>query len=207
MRRDILRPGLIKAGRLIVVLMLTVFGAMAAAGTAHADHNNGGVTGTSFVDGADALTDDWGDHYAELGNSLCNGCADSNNTDLVIMWQAILYAEGLLPKSGIDGQFGPSTEAATRTWQGRHQIGVDGSVGNQTWTKADDSLEWVTSNIVRYQGWNQSGTVDFLRGSATNHNGAYQLLGAEPNGVGNDSASFSNSSHRIQFYSETLSVS
>lgn len=207
MRRDILRSGLVKAGRFIVVLTLTVFGAMTAVGTAHADHNNGGVSGTSFVDGDGALTDDWGDQYGELGNSLCNGCADSNNTDLVMMWQAILFAEGLLPKSGIDGQFGPRTESATRSWQDRYDIRIDGSVGNQTWTRADDMLEWVSSNILHYEGRNQSGTVTFYRGSETNHNGAYQLVGAAPNYAGTDSASFSNSSHRIHFYSETLRVS
>lgn len=208
MRRTIfVRPGLAKAGRLIAVLTLAVFGATAGAGTAHADHNNGGAFGTSFVDGGDALTDDWGDHYGELGNSLCNGCADSYNTDLVMMWQAILFAEGFLAKSGIDGQFGPKTADATRLWQDRYGIGVDGRVGNQTWSKADDMLEWVSGNIVHYEGFNQSGTVTFYRGSDTNYDGAYRLVSAAPNNAGTAQASFSNSSHRIQFYSKTLSVS
>lgn len=48
---------------------------------------NSGAYGTTFVDGAGTLTDDFGDHFDELGHSLCNGCADSN-TDLVLMWQS-----------------------------------------------------------------------------------------------------------------------
>jgi peptidoglycan hydrolase-like protein with peptidoglycan-binding domain len=89
------------------------------AGTAAANPGNSGVDSPRLVDGFGAVTDDWGDHFSELGNSLCNGCADSFN---------------------IDGQFGPITANATWRWQERYQIGRDGQVGIQTWTRADDLL-------------------------------------------------------------------
>ncbi|GAA3018099.1 hypothetical protein GCM10020229_31740 [Kitasatospora albolonga] len=193
-----------RAGRLAAVLGLAVLGTAGLSGTAFA--GNGGADGNSFVDGGGALTDDWGDHYGELGHSLCNGCAHSKNTDLVLMWQAVLFADELLQKSDLDGQFGPRTEAATRKWQARYGVGVDGQVGNQTWSRADDMLEWGTPNTVLYINRYQ-GTVTFTRGDSGNLNGAYELFGAAPNGAGDASADFRSSGHRVQFYSRTVTVS
>lgn len=132
------------------------------------------------MDGSGNPTDDFGEQYGELGNSLCNGCPDSFNTDLVIMWQAILVADGKLALSQIDGQFGPVTASATRAWQTRWGIGIDGEVGNQTWSKADNGLYLFTGitgrQFVIYNG-DGSGEVVFYRGNENipNDGGAYQL--------------------------------
>lgn len=134
----------------------------------------------NFVDGGDALTDDWGDTYGELGNSICNGCADSRNNDLVYMWQAILMVEGLLGRDGLDGDFGPNTANATRAWQSRYWIGVDGRVGSGTWAKADDQLRWHQAPngqwSVRYVSTWTGYWLSFTRGSSDwQDGGAYSL--------------------------------
>jgi putative peptidoglycan binding protein len=189
--------------RTITALLSIVVGVLAFTGTAGAAPGNSGAYGTSFVDGADAVTDDWGDHFGELGNSLCNGCADSWNTDLVMMWQSILVSEGLLGTGDIDGQFGPRTASATRSWQTRYGIGIDGQVGTQTWSKADDFLYWRTGSELVYIGWN-GGEVVFFRGNenVNRDSGAYEMVYAlAPGGP----YRFFNTGTRIQFYSKTIS--
>ena len=167
--------------RLLTILCAVLVGVLGFSGTGAADPSNSGVSSASVVDGFDALTDDWGDHFSEIGNSLCNGCADSFNTDTVMMWQAILASEGFLRVSQIDGQFGPITANATRQWQTRYQIGVDGRVGNQTWTMADEWLRQVQvggQTYVRYDAVG-SGYVSFFRGNENAgglDGGAYELV-------------------------------
>ncbi|GAA1611621.1 hypothetical protein GCM10009789_77470 [Kribbella sancticallisti] len=179
------------------------------AGTAQAHHNTGAF-GSSFADGdLMTLADDWGDHFGELGNSLCYRCADSWNTDLVMMWQAILYAEDLLAKSGIDGQFGPATRDATKLWQDRYDLPVDGQVGPMTWDRADDGLNWMASGqAVGYRA-STGGWVYFERGESVTYNpydaGAYRLLSAV-NGS-RSRAWLDNSDHRIHFFKKTITVS
>lgn len=166
--------------RFLTVLCVVLAGVAGASGLASADAANSGVDSPTLVDGFDAVTDDWGDHFSDLGNSLCNGCPDSFNTDTVVMWQAILVSEGFLSVSQIDGQFGPNTANATRQWQTRYQIGVDGQVGNQTWTKADNGLQVRTLGFLTYVFYKARGEggVVFYRGNegiGTLDGGAYQL--------------------------------
>lgn len=192
--------------RRVLVALLTVAAALIVfTGTAAANPSNGGVFGSSFADGDGSLNDDWQDHRSELGNSLCYGCADSWNTDLVVLWQTILVSEELLPPSGIDGQFGPRTRDATKAYQSRYGLSVDGMVGNQTWSKADDFLYWQSAiNAVIYIGWN-GGNVVLQRGNefVTGDSGAFQLSSVRYPGPGNVIRLFFDGT-RIQFYSRTI---
>jgi hypothetical protein len=186
--------------RILAAVVLALVPVLAFSGTVQA--------ATTYVDGANTLTDDWGDHFDELGNSLCDGCADSNNTDLVLMWQAVLYSENYLNAADLDGYFGPRTDGATESWQSdAGGLQVDGWVGDQTWGRADGRLGWYTVNsdppihYVRYNAASGSGYVLFFRGSSsTRGDGDYRLLRAND---GSNTVTFSGSS-RIQYYSRTI---
>ncbi|MFJ9060120.1 hypothetical protein [Streptomyces sp. NPDC102409] len=57
--------------------MATGLALVTAVSPAHAAHAaNSGAYGTTFEDGDAAATDDFGDHFGELGNSLCRGCGE-----------------------------------------------------------------------------------------------------------------------------------
>jgi hypothetical protein len=93
-----------------------------------------------MVKGSGVVTDDWGDE----GTISRYSHAYSGATG---MWQAVLWADGAIEQDGttfdsgdIDCQFGPNTQAATRNWQSRHGVGVDGEVGPQTFGRADNNL-------------------------------------------------------------------
>ena len=164
---------------------------------------------TSFVDGGGAINDDWGDHDNELGGDLCQGCANSSNTDLVILWQSVLAAEGLLSHSGIDGSFGSGTKAATERWQERYGISSDGRVGPNTWDKADDRLTWTSTGVsLRYDGWGTSGKINFVRGNSAEGtpygDGSYTMYS-----VGDDDNSdgtYFTGSHHIYLKSRSLTA-
>jgi len=53
----------------------------------------------------------------------------STGLSAVARWQRII---GVNP----DGQFGPATTAATKSWQSSHGLTADGIVGPKSWTKA-----------------------------------------------------------------------
>jgi peptidoglycan hydrolase-like protein with peptidoglycan-binding domain len=71
-----------------------------------------------------------------------------NVGDLVIWAQEHLYGAGL--HIAIDGQFGPKTQSAVRSFQHRHGLSVTGVVNGLTW----DALDKVTPVNVR---WTQRG--------------------------------------------------
>ncbi|WP_164540545.1 peptidoglycan-binding domain-containing protein [Streptomyces abyssomicinicus] len=162
-----------------VTAMLTGLATALAVNPAHAAvHKNSGAYSASFVDGAGALTDDFGEQAGELGNSLCYGCGNSSGTDIVVLWQSILAAEDLLTLGQIDGDFGPATRDATKAWQTRYKLAADGMVGDATWSKADDRLRWLSSSRVSYAGSYESGAVVLHRGdpNLSQDDGAYMLV-------------------------------
>lgn len=152
---------------------------VAVAFPAAAQASNAGAYGTTFVDGADGLKDDFGDHANEVGD-LCSGCGNSQGNDLVALWQVILYSEGLLTMGQVDGYFGPTTKSATQAWQRRFGLDDDGRVGPSTWGAADDRLLWPTSSAVYlwYDAKGTSGHVALTRGDGANGEGAYDLQSA-----------------------------
>ncbi|SDN01710.1 Putative peptidoglycan binding domain-containing protein [Streptomyces sp. cf386] len=169
---------------------------------------NSGAYGTSFVDGAGGLTDDFGDHFSELGHSLCNGCADSN-TDIVLMWQAILAAEGLLGLSDIDGRFGSVTAAATKQWQSRYGLTADGWVGDGTWSAADNRMKWTGQEGQETATYDATGdgSISFERGNSYSYtdygdSGAYRITGMHRGSHGR----WFGGGTRIQFHSRTVTV-
>ncbi|MGH8791443.1 MAG: peptidoglycan-binding domain-containing protein [Stackebrandtia sp.] len=134
------RTALWAAAAVAVAAGATATGSLAYADTAEPES-------TSYVDGEGEWTDDFGDHLEEIGH-LCDQdttdgleCSKSSvDSDTVLLWQAILAAEGYLDVEHVNGDFGPETTKATQDYQNGHCLEVDGIVGEETWTKADDKL-------------------------------------------------------------------
>lgn len=152
---------------------------VASSGTARADESDILEYSGIYWDGAGDLDDDFADHFGEIG-TLCNGCANSQGTRTVGMWQTMLYAEGWLLRSGIDGYFGAQTEVSTRAFQRYYGLSVDGKVGPETWGEAADHLEWNSGRTqIFYEGLN--GVVYLERGNSAHGNpggnGRYRFQG------------------------------
>jgi len=145
--------------RIVAAATLTILAVGGIAGVAAADI---GTASTTVVDGEGSLLDDFSDHRSELGGDLCVGCANSGNTDLVVMWQSILVAEGFMTISQIDGQFGTATKNATINWQNRFALSDDGRVGADSWSSADDRLRDVEGGVY-YDAVVGTGRVTFSR--------------------------------------------
>ncbi|ADD41422.1 peptidoglycan-binding domain-containing protein [Stackebrandtia nassauensis] len=150
---------------------LIVGGVAGVAGLANADPT---AKSTTFVDGFGNINDDWSDNHREAG-VLCDGCDNSQGTDLVHLWQAILAADGYLTDEQIDGYFGPATAKATKQWKADRGLTANGRVGNGSWTLADDYLEPDPELGDEYPIYNgeTDGNVQF--GRATDATGAYRM--------------------------------
>jgi peptidoglycan hydrolase-like protein with peptidoglycan-binding domain len=77
---------------------------------------------------------DWRTHFQNLSGGASFGGdpsfgVDASTTRAV---QAALNAQGIQPPLAVDGQWGPNTEAAVRTFQTAHGLVVDGVPGPQT---------------------------------------------------------------------------
>ncbi|MFI1167948.1 peptidoglycan-binding protein [Streptomyces sp. NPDC020801] len=77
------------------------------------------------MEGRGALADDWRDEPRLVG-------AQTPRSDLVGLWQSVLWADGYLPRSRVDCTYDKATAEATRVWQSNHGLSADGIVGPVT---------------------------------------------------------------------------
>ncbi|SDK75148.1 peptidoglycan-binding domain-containing protein [Streptomyces indicus] len=140
-------------------------------GVAPAVASPGSPGGQYVIDGKGDPTNDWHDE----GNLSKHSYAHSNATRL---WQTILWADGAkykgsdgkwhwFTKDQIDGHFGPRTHSATKYWQKREGLAVDGVVGKQTFGYADDYLSPVGNGKMEYSGYERN--VVFKRSGGLYH--------------------------------------
>ncbi|ADD41424.1 peptidoglycan-binding domain-containing protein [Stackebrandtia nassauensis] len=146
-------------------------GVVGVAGFANAENP---ARAAKFVDGFGKVTDDFSDHAKEVG-ALCDGCGNSRGTDLVLLWQSILAADGYLPGSEIDGYFGDRTAEATKEWQSDHDLDSDGRVGSKTWAAADDNMNVDSDGSVYYFGGDEE-LGGFLTFARDEDKGNYDLI-------------------------------
>jgi peptidoglycan hydrolase-like protein with peptidoglycan-binding domain len=124
----------------VVATLALVLGGVALAAPADASVSQG------FISGTGTITDDWGDEGILSRTTFPN----SNATGL---WQEVLQADGFLTESQVDCRFGPTTEAATKSWQRAHGLGADGKVGSATFGNADNRLHQASNpSQVFYRG-------------------------------------------------------
>jgi hypothetical protein len=90
---------------------------------------SGTHSGRAYVFGAAVFDDDWGDE-----GDLSTGTHTSSNA--TCLWQKILWADGYLASSDIDGIFGGDTKTATQAWQNYWSLPSDGVVGKNTFARA-----------------------------------------------------------------------
>ncbi len=83
-------------------------------------------TGSDRLRGRGMLADDWQD-------APRLEAPHTHPSDLVGLWQAILWADGYLPRTRVTCAYDAATVAATRVWQSNHQLDADGIVGAATY--------------------------------------------------------------------------
>ncbi|MER7173478.1 peptidoglycan-binding domain-containing protein [Streptomyces mesophilus] len=150
-------------------LGMAVVSVAAGAGLALAGLAPTAAAGSQHViDGRGNPTNDWGDE----GNLSRTSYSHSNATRL---WQTILWADGAkykgsdgkwrkFTKGDIDGHFGPRTKSATKYWQQTEGLHIDGIVGKQTFSLADDFLDHVGNNKIEYTGYDHQAGFKRLNG-------------------------------------------
>ncbi|WP_406329558.1 peptidoglycan-binding protein [Streptomyces sp. NBC_00203] len=126
------RLGACTVGALAVATLVLSTTPAAASGT---------YSGRAYVYGASTYTDDWNDE-----GIVSTGSNTTSNA--TCLWQKILWADGKLASSGIDGIFGSGTAAATKNWQSDWGLTADGSAGQNTWTEAGNWLDDLDSDGV-----------------------------------------------------------
>jgi hypothetical protein len=118
---------------------------------------SGSYTGRAYIYGDGTLIDDWNDE------GVVN-VETHRSSNVTCLWQSILWADGYLPESGIDGIFGDQTDAATKNWQRGRGLSPDGSVGRQTFAKAGQKINpWTLDRGYRYATYTGRDALVVLR--------------------------------------------
>lgn len=178
------------------VVVATVAVAGGTAGWAAADSVD--TKALTYVDGLNKVTDDWNDHYRELGGSLCDGCENSDNTDLVVLWQSVLVIDGFLAtEEPIDGYFGPDTKRATAMWQDHFGVKQTGKVNAATWAEASTHLSETDGTV--YYAKEGGGEVRFTR----HEDGSYTFNKVL---IPGGEELVNNGGKRIEFYKRTVKL-
>jgi len=117
---------------------------------------SGTYSGLAYVYGAGVFADDW-------GNEGIVDTSHNTSSNATCLWQKVLYADGLLSASAIDGIFGSGTATATEKWQVLYDSAhtADGSAGQNTWTAAGTYLRNSSDST-------DGNTVSYYRGYAHN---------------------------------------
>ena len=123
-----------KRTRLVVCAVGMLTAAALALSTSPSSAANS-YNGAAYVNGGGNLWDDWGDE----GILSTSSNTSSNATCL---WQKVLWAEGELAWSQIDGIYGPATRDATRRLQAKWLVQADGVVGKSTFGSASSDGLW-----------------------------------------------------------------
>lgn len=76
-------------------------------------------------------------------------------SDVVGLWQAILWADGYMARRHISCTYDGPTAVTTRAWQSNHHLAADGIVGPATWGTAAARLapvgRWTVYRGERYE--------------------------------------------------------
>lgn len=75
-------------------------------------------------------------------------------SDLVALWQSVLWADGYIAGSSVTCAYDEATAGATRVWQSNHHLDADGIVGAATWGVAAERIvpagRWMVYMGERY---------------------------------------------------------
>ncbi|MES4887425.1 peptidoglycan-binding protein [Streptomyces sp. NPDC096012] len=88
---------------------------------------------------------------AGLGAAQQLAVGRTRRSDLVGLWQSVLWADGYSARSGVSCTYDEATAEATRIWQSNHHLSADGIVGSATWSAAAERIVPVGRWMV-YQG-------------------------------------------------------
>ncbi|SOD82166.1 peptidoglycan-binding protein [Streptomyces sp. Ag109_G2-15] len=75
----------------------------------------------------------------------------TRRSDLIGLWQSVLWADGYSARSSVTCTYDKATAEATRVWQSNHHLSADGIVGPATWGAAAERIVPVGQWMV-YQG-------------------------------------------------------
>lgn len=122
--------------RAAVAVVVGTLGATLALGTPPAS----AAVSDGYVSGSGAFRNDWSDETVHAGyyprsNAAC-------------LWQKVLWAEGLLGNSEVDGSFGSKTRARTGQLQSRWGIPTSGKADKATFTEAAGRLRFASGSTA-----------------------------------------------------------